>query len=303
MLRRASILLITASGLALAQAPAANSDSATIAALEQRIEDAVTRRDAAFLDEVYAPTFRFKHSTGSMETRAQRMASLRREVPPDAPGRFIARVVDSLDVEVHGNVALTTGRIHVRRDGGEPRWRDYTVRYARIYQRSGPRGRWLLLTHHSTAETQGAPPTVQQAAASQPVRDSILAVIETFFTTMTARDTAAARRILVPEGRFHAVREQDGNPVIRSFTNEEYLRMLPGIKELPHERIWNPDVRIRGSIASVWTPYDFWLDGNLSHCGIDAFDLIRTPEGWKIAGGTYTTETRCEPSPLGPLKP
>ena len=157
MLRRALPLLIATTAIVRAQAPAAG-DSAMIAALEQRIEDAVTRRDAAFLDSVYAPTFRFKHSTGTMETREQRMASLRRAMPTDAPGRFIARVVDSLDVEVHGDVALTTGRIHVRRDGGDPRWRDYTVRYARVYRRSGPHERWQLLTHHSTAETQGPPP-------------------------------------------------------------------------------------------------------------------------------------------------
>src|SRR5687768_7652151 len=131
-MRRAPLLLLVASNLAAAQTPGDNSDSASIAALEQRIEDAMVRRDAEFLESVYAPTFRFKHSTGSLETRAQRMTSVRRQLPSDAPGRFIARTVDSLDVEIHGDVALTTGRIHVRRDGGDPRWRDYTVRYARI---------------------------------------------------------------------------------------------------------------------------------------------------------------------------
>jgi len=52
----------------------------------------------------------------------------------------------------------------------------------------------------------------------------------------------------------------------------------------------------------VWAPYDFWRDGKFSHCGVDAFDLIKTDEGWKIAGGGYTLESKCEPSPLGPLK-
>ena len=48
--------------------------------------------------------------------------------------------------------------------------------------------------------------------------------------------------------------------------------------------------------------YDFWTDGKFSHCGIDAFELIKTVDGWKIAGGTYTIEANCGPSPLGPLK-
>ena len=48
----------------LAQAPAASSDSAVVAALEHRIEQATLRGDVAYLDSVYAPSFRFKHSTG-----------------------------------------------------------------------------------------------------------------------------------------------------------------------------------------------------------------------------------------------
>lgn len=134
-------------------------DSATIARLEHRIEDAVVRRDAAFLDSVYAPSFRFKHSTGALETREQRMASLRRPVASDAPGQTTSRSVDSLEVEVHGTIALSTGRIHVRRAGGDARWQDYTVRYARVWSKDGA-GHWRLLTHHSTGESQGPPPPV-----------------------------------------------------------------------------------------------------------------------------------------------
>ena len=143
---------------------AASRDSAAIAALERRIEDAVVRRDAAFLDSAYAPTFRFKHSTGDVETREQRLVSLRAPVAANAPGRTMSREVDSLEVEVHGDVALTTGRIHVVRAGGEARWRNYTVRYARIYTRTGASGRWQLVTHHSTSDAQGPPPPLASKA-------------------------------------------------------------------------------------------------------------------------------------------
>ena len=130
----------------------ASVDSAAIAALEQRIENAVVAREVAFLDSAYAPDFRFKHSTGDLDTRAEWVASVQQS-------RFDSRQVDSLDVELHGDVALTTGRLHVRRrpdDPGwatNPRWREYTVRYARVYVRRA--GRWRLLTHHSTGESFG----------------------------------------------------------------------------------------------------------------------------------------------------
>ena len=133
-------------------------------------------------------------------------------------------------------------------------------------------------------------------------RDAVLKTVQMFFDTMTAKDIEGARKVLQEQGRFHAMRMRDGKPDVRAFSNEEYFADLQASKQKMRERIWNPDVRINGLIATVWAPYDFWIDGKLSHCGIDAFDLIKTEDGWKIAGGVYTLESNCPPSPLGPLK-
>ncbi len=143
-----ALLVVIPHATGSAQQPA-SSDSSVIAALEHRVERATMERDAAFLDSVYAPSFRFKHSTGLIEERGPLLAAMRRP----AASAILERSVDSLDVEVHGDIALTTGRIHVRRDVANPRWREYTVRYARVFVRSA--GRWQLLTHHSTGETTG----------------------------------------------------------------------------------------------------------------------------------------------------
>ena len=143
------------------------------------------------------------------------------------------------------------------------------------------------------------------SASAQPAaaeREAVLKTVQAFFDTMAAKDVEGARTILQPQGRFHAMRMRDGKPVVRAFSNEEYFADLKASKQAMRERMWNPEVRIHGLIATVWTPYDFWIDGKFSHCGIDAFDLIKTEEGWKIAGGAYTVESKCEPSPLGPLK-
>lgn len=138
------------------------------------------------------------------------------------------------------------------------------------------------------------------SAQPAPERDAVLEVVQAFFDTMTARDVDGARKILQPQGRFHATRLRDGKPVIRAFSNEEYFADLQSAKTRMQERIWSPEVRIHGTIASVWAPYDFWIDGKFSHCGVDAFDLIKTEDGWKLAGGVYTLESKCDPSPLGP---
>jgi len=146
---------------------------------------------------------------------------------------------------------------------------------------------------------------VPAVAFSQPgaeERAAVLKTVQLFFDTMTARDVEGARQVLQEQGRFHAMRMRDGKPDVRAFSNEEYFADLTASKQTMRERIWDPEVRISGLIASVWAPYDFWIDGKLSHCGVDQFDLIKTEKGWRIAGGVYTLESKCAPSPLGPLK-
>jgi len=154
--------------------------------------------------------------------------------------------------------------------------------------------RWLVLTLAIVA------PAPASAQTDRSERDQVVAVVQQFFDSMAARDVALAKRVMVPEGRFFSTRE-DGQ--VRSFTNQEFIDGLPKRKEAVLERMWNPDVRIQGGIAVLWTRYDFYRDGAFSHCGVDAFDLVKTPEGWKISGGVYTVErTGCPPSPLGPPK-
>lgn len=143
----------------------------------------------------------------------------------------------------------------------------------------------------------------QSASESKADRDAILATVQKFFDTMASRDVEAARSLLIPEGRMFAVVDGKTPVTFRSRALQEHLDSMGTRKEHFRERFWNPEVRIQGPIAVVWTPYDFWIDGKFSHCGVDAFDLVKTPEGWKISGGVYTVQRDgCPPSPLGPLK-
>jgi hypothetical protein len=144
------------------------------------------------------------------------------------------------------------------------------------------------------------PGLAQSPAAAD--REAILATVQKFFDTMTSRDVEGARSVVVPEARSFAVTDGAAQ-ALRGRTMQEYLDRLSTGKETYVERFWNPEVRIHGSIAVVWTPYDFWVDRKFSHCGVDAFNLVKTPEGWKIAGAVYTVQIDgCAPSPLGPLK-
>jgi hypothetical protein len=137
------------------------------------------------------------------------------------------------------------------------------------------------------------------AAEATDERSAVVAAVESFFHAMAAKDVEAARAVTVPEGRWFAARPVEGRNAIRSFSNAEDFAAWPTREAWYLERIWDAEVRVHGRLATLWAPYDFFLDGVFHHCGIDAIDLLRDDDGWKVIGGAYTMETEgCAPSPL-----
>ena len=55
------------------------------------------------------------------------------------------------------------------------------------------------------------------------------------------------------------------------------------------ERIIVEAVHTDGNLASVFTPYSFYLKGKLSHCGANSFQLVKQNNEWKIQ---YIIDTR-----------
>lgn len=133
-----------------------------------------------------------------------------------------------------------------------------------------------------------SPPTSPQ----QPV----LASIDALFAAMASHDVAAARKLLVPGASFVVLKANGSVAMERDL---DFLQALGSQKDEWRERIWHPQVLVQGNLAQVWAPYDFHLDGKLSHCGIDSFSLVKDGSGWRIAGISYSVQTQgCAPSPL-----
>lgn len=128
---------------------------------------------------------------------------------------------------------------------------------------------------------------------------NVIRTIDVFFHALAQKDTALAKKVMMPQGRFYSIRE-DGS--IRTQSHEEFFASLANEQTDFLERMWNPTILIHDHIAVLWTPYDFHRDGRFSHCGVDAFSLIKTDKGWKITGTIYTVQReRCPETPLGSI--
>lgn len=141
------------------------------------------------------------------------------------------------------------------------------------------------------------------ALHGQAEEDQVVAVVRRALEAVSARDTATWRALTLPEARDLIVIVDGDSMQYRWRSLAESIRGLAGPGPELLERMWDPVVSVSGPIAAVWTPYDFYRDGRFSHCGIDAFHLVRTSAGWRLAAIMFTVvraRDACPPSPLGP---
>jgi hypothetical protein len=142
----------------------------------------------------------------------------------------------------------------------------------------------LLLSF--SAPSQAQRPLAPQA--KDPAQAAVLAVVDSALTAINSGDQAALSDLMIPEAQVFPARERDGAGVysVRTAASQRAAgRRAPII-----ERGFSPEVRIAGTIAMVWLPYDLYAEGRWSHCGIDLFTLVRVGTVWRIANLTYTIE-------------
>jgi hypothetical protein len=113
----------------------------------------------------------------------------------------------------------------------------------------------------------------------------IQAVVDQLFKGMEKGDSAMVHNAFTKEVSMTTIfRDKTNNPVIINENSlTEFLNAVgKPHKEVWYEEIWNMKINVDGDFASAWCDYAFYVDKNFSHCGVDAFHLFRTKEGWKI---------------------
>jgi hypothetical protein len=119
------------------------------------------------------------------------------------------------------------------------------------------------------------------AAAQQTDEQAVRAVIDRLFDGMRARDTTMIRSVFAEQAQFYGL-GQDGGVRIDTPT-----AFITSISRAPaglvlDEVLHDVEVRVDGPLATVWTYYDFFAGADFSHCGYDAFQLLKTRGEWKI---------------------
>ncbi|HYV98346.1 MAG TPA: nuclear transport factor 2 family protein [Gemmatimonadaceae bacterium] len=119
---------------------------------------------------------------------------------------------------------------------------------------------------------------------------AVLAVVDKLFDGMRRGDTAAMRATFAPQARMLGVGRQGE---ARADGIDGWLASIgrqPAGTVL-NERTWAPEVKVDDNVAQAWMQYDFHIGDRFSHCGIDAFDLLKIGGQWKIVSVLDTRRT------------
>ena len=128
-----------------------------------------------------------------------------------------------------------------------------------------------------------------QALTAQ--NDDVKHTIETFFEGFHHRDTVLLHQVCADKIILQSITENlNGN----SLTEEPSQFFYRSIASIPmslkfNERILSFTTQVDGSMGHAWTPYEFYVDGKLSHKGVNAFTLFKEKDQWKIV---YIIDTR-----------
>jgi hypothetical protein len=113
-----------------------------------------------------------------------------------------------------------------------------------------------------------------------------------FFEGFHQRDTVKMQSVCSKNLRLQSILESKtkGNQL----TDQTPAEFFNSIAKIPlevrfEERLLSYSIQIDHSMATVWTPYEFYLNGQLSHSGVNVFTLYKEMDTWKII---YIIDTR-----------
>ncbi|MCA0375631.1 MAG: hypothetical protein LCH84_08180 [Gemmatimonadetes bacterium] len=144
-------------------------------------------------------------------------------------------------------------------------------------------------------------PAAGRAQSSDATR-AVIAVADSALAAITRGDVVALTDLMVPEAQMYPTATRDGVSMYRMRTREaQRTSPLTGIVE----RGFAPQAMVSGAVAMVWMPYDLYVNGAWSHCGVDVFTLVKSGSVWRIATLAWSAEQPpvCAKHPAGPPKP
>ena len=141
---------------------------------------------------------------------------------------------------------------------------------------------------------------IARAQGSDAESRAVIAVADSVLAALTSGDNATLARLTIDSSVVGGVGLRDGveRMSLRSWGIYVNRTGPPTFTE----RGFDATARVQDGVAQVWVPYDLYVGQTWSHCGVDAFTLMKKGGRWRVAALIYTIEQppACRRHPSGP---
>ena len=130
------------------------------------------------------------------------------------------------------------------------------------------------------------------AQAPPPPTDDEQTVLISAQALLSSFDTGNPAEILrwvYPDGRVTGTGTLPGRTGVHSESWTQFTQRAAGSGF--EETISDPEIEVDGDAAMVWAPFVVRVDGKVSNCGVDHFDLVRTNGAWKVMNISFSSRT------------
>ena len=122
--------------------------------------------------------------------------------------------------------------------------------------------------------------------------ENVKATIIEFFDAFHKQDTITLKLMAKGNIKMQSISiDKDGKTVL---SENDYFQFVQNIASISKDRTFEEKlldftIKVDGNMANAWTPYEFWYQKKLSHCGVNSFQLIKEEGKWLII---YLVDTR-----------
>lgn len=108
--------------------------------------------------------------------------------------------------------------------------------------------------------------------------------ISVFFEGLQTSDTLKIQSVCHKEMKLQSITEKNAIGSLSFDSNSAFYKSIAAIPKNVkiEERILSYNIQIDGTMANVWTPYEFYINEKLSHIGVNSFTLLLENNIWKI---------------------
>lgn len=126
----------------------------------------------------------------------------------------------------------------------------------------------------------------------QSPEEEVRQTVVDFFEAFHAQDSVRMKLTVHPDVILQTIgTNKDGLQQVKTENFNDLVRSITSIPDSVQfeEKIMYYSIRIDGPMANAWTPYEFWLNNEFHHCGVNSFQLFKDAGTWKII---YLIDTR-----------